>query len=177
MKLISSQAEIQIYQLDENLAEKYSSQICESLDQIPLVDKHTQEQLLATKKDTRILHHKFDHSLIALSGAQYVGVAIGYEREAEGNDQYPHHTLYLSDFAIASSYRKKGLGTMLLKTWLEFNLKVGFLQLPGKVSFSLQTNSAAWNKYVQDLYELVGFQKVAEKSYPNRVDTVYLLKI
>lgn len=175
MQVLYSYKDCTIYKIDPQLVDTYAKEICESLDQIPLVAQHTKEQLLATKKADKSLHHKFDHSLIALSKGRYVGVILGYEREAEGNSQYPRNSIYLSDLAVSSDFQKEGLGKFLVKSWLEYNKKVGFLKLDGRLSFSVQTNSAEWNKHVQGLYTAFGFKKIAEKKYDNRVDFVYFL--
>ncbi len=167
---------MQIKNLSLKLVKKYAKEICESLDQIKLVEKHTLEQLLAEQKGERLFHAKWSHSLIALTeDGEYVGVAIAYEREAEGNKQYPVNSIYFSDLAIDRKYQGQGLGKELLTHWLELNKQVGFTKLTGNLVFSLQTNSAFWNQPVQKLYESFGFRKTAEKVYENRVDNVYFL--
>lgn len=158
------------------LAKKYHDEICKALDLIPEVEPHTLEHLLMEHKGERILHKKWDHSFILLDGDQFVGIAIGYEREAEGNDQFPKHSLYMNDLAISENYQKQGLGKFLLKLWLEKNTQIGFLELDGALRFSVQTNSADWNSHVQKLYESFGFKKIAEKEYDNRTDNVYVLE-
>lgn len=113
--------------------------------------------------------------MIALAGDRYAGVAIGYEREAEGNEQYPRHSIYLNDLAVSADFQRQGLGRFLVKSWLDYNRQVGFLRLQGELVFSVQTNAAAWNQHVQELYVAFGFKRVAKKKYENRVDGVYFL--
>lgn len=177
MNPIFQQDEYQIFLLTPVLAQKYMSEICRSLDQIPSVEKHNASLILSLKKGERNLWKKWEHSCIALTqDSRYVGVLIGYEREAEGNEQYPVPSLYLSDLAIDSEFQRKGLGKLLVKVWLEHNREVGFLQLKGELVFSVQTNSDISNAHVQKLYESFGFQKTSEKMYDNRKDNVYFLK-
>lgn len=175
MKVLYSHNQFDLYKLTTAHIETYGKDICKSLDQIKLVDVHTTEQLRALQKGDRKLHHKFDHSLIALSGNNYAGIIIGYEREAEENEQYPKNTIYLNDLAVSTDFQKKGLGRFLVEAWLTYNKEVGFLSLDSDLFFSVQTNSAQWNKHVQDLYTSFGFKKIAQKTYDNRVDNVYLL--
>src|SRR5690606_18131351 len=120
-------------------------------------------------------HKKWEHGLIALADNDFAGLIVGYEREAESNNQYPENSIYVSDFAVDSKYQKKGLGKFLVETWLSYNQDKGFLELDGKLRFSLQTNSADWNNHVQNLYESYGFRKIATKQYDNRTDNVYFL--
>lgn len=158
------------------LAKKYQEGICSSLDQIPGVEPHTLDYLLMEKKGEKTLHKKWDHSFILLDGDQFVGIAIGYEREAEGNDYYPESSIYMNDLAISENYQRGGLGKFLVKLWLKKNTEIGFLELDGKLRFAVQTNSADWNAHVQRLYESFGFIKIAEKEYDNRTDNVYVLE-
>jgi ribosomal protein S18 acetylase RimI-like enzyme len=169
----------EVYQLvpfTKKLAEKYQENICKALDQIPQVQPHTLEDLLMEKKGNRVLHKKFEHSFILLDDDKFVGIAIGYERDREENEQYPFNSIYMNDLAVAEEYQKKGIGKLLVKEWLERNSGVGFLALDGELRFSVQTNSAEWNRHVQNLYESFGFTKIAEKQYENRADNVYFLK-
>jgi ribosomal protein S18 acetylase RimI-like enzyme len=133
--------------------------------------------LLQEKKGERILHKKWEHSFILLDGENFVGIIVGYERDAEGNNQYPYNTIYLNDLAVSAEYQKRGLGKFLVHRWLDENTRIGFLELEGELRFSVQTNSASSNAHVQKLYESFGFKKIAEKVYDNRVDTVYLLEV
>ncbi len=161
--------------LTPKLVEKHSQDICKSLDQIPGVDPHSKEQLLLEERADRVFYKKWEHSFILIDGEVFVGIIIGYERESEGNDQYPHNSMYLSDLAVSSEYQRQGIGTFLVGKWLEHNRQVGFLELDDELRFSVQTNKADWNAHVQKLYEGFGFEKVAEKAYGNRVDNVYYL--
>lgn len=167
---------LQVVPLTPELARKYEGDICASLNQIPEVEPHTLDYLLMEQKRDKILHKKWDHSFLLLDGDQYVGVAIGYERDAEGNEQYPEPSIYMNDLSIAQKYQKRGLGKSLVETWLQKNTEKGFLELQGRLRFAVQTNSAEWNSYVQKLYESFGFTKIAEKKYENRVDNVYVLE-
>ncbi len=169
--------EFTIVPLTKQLAEKYAAPICSALDQIPQVDPHTPEQLLSESKGERVFHNKWDHSLIAFSGNNFAGLIVGYEREQEGNEQYPFNSIYVSDFAVSKNYQKKGLGKFLIESWINYNKEKGFLKLQDTLKFSLQTNSADWNSHVQKLYESFGFKKIATKVYDNRVDNVYFLEI
>lgn len=168
--------QFKIYALNEDLIKHYSKDICDSLDQIPLVEKHTQERLFMMQKGERKLHKKWEHSLIALYNNEYAGIIVGYERESENNVQYPRDSIYLNDLAVHTKFQNKGLGRFLVDCWLKHNKGVGFLTLTGTLVFSVQTNTADWNKHVQNLYTSFGFHKIAEKIYENRTDNVYVLE-
>jgi ribosomal protein S18 acetylase RimI-like enzyme len=176
MQPLYSFGSYRIFKLTAELAEVYAAQIVEALDLIPLVATHTPEVILATREDTSEFHAKWEHSLVALDEhGEFVGVIMGYEREAEGNEQYPQASIYMSDFAVAKSHQKQGLGKWMVDSWLDYNTKLGFRKLNGSLQFSVQTNSAVWNRHVQALYESFGFTKRSTKNYPNRNDIVYEL--
>lgn len=178
MEHVTNFQEFKIYKLTKNVAEKYLEDIVDALDLIPQVDKYTSDIVLSENKGDRILHAKWEHSLIALTDQnEFAGIVFGYEREKEGNNMYPENSIYLSDLAVSKNYQRKGLGKFLVHQWLEFNKKKGFLELAGPLKFSVQTNKEDWNAHVQRLYELLGFKKIAEKSYNNRVDNVYFLSL
>lgn len=178
MDLIASYHEFHLERLTKMLAEKYAEDIVTALDQIPMTDSHTKDKLLADKKGDRILYAKWEHSLIALDDKNsFAGIIVGYERKSEGNEQYPYNSIYLNDLAVGVNFQKRGLGRVLVNEWLKFNKKVGFKELDGSLRFSIQTNKADWNLHVQKLYESVGFKKIAEKAYDNRIDNVYFLDI
>lgn len=176
MKPLYSFGSYGLFQLTAELAEVYVAQIGEALDQIPLVESHKPEMILATNVEDREFHAKWDHSLIALDEhGEFVGVIIGYERESEGTEQYPQASIYMSDFAVSKSHQKQGLGKWMVGNWLDYNTKIGFKVLKGSLQFTVQTNSAVWNRHVQALYESFGFTKRSTKNYRNRNDIVYEL--
>jgi GNAT superfamily N-acetyltransferase len=176
MKPLYSFGSYRIFKLSAELAEVYVIQIGEALDLIPLVATHTPEVILATQDEAHEFHGKWEHSLIALDEhGEFVGVIMGYERESEGSPQYPHASIYMSDFAVAKSHQKQGLGKWMIDSWLDYNTKWGFRVLKGPLQFSVQINSAVWNRHVQTLYESFGFTKRSTKNYPNRNDIVYEL--
>lgn len=178
MKSLYQLQQFNIYELSQELAHKYVDDIRVALDLIPEVDRHSAEQILATTKGDRVLYSKWLHSLIALTeSGEFAGVVIGYERKSEGNEQYPENCIYLNDLAVAANHQKKGLGKFLVRSWLDYNSKKGFLELDGQLRFCVQTNSSDWNVHVQRLYESFGFTKISSKLYSNREDNVYLLQL
>lgn len=177
MREIAKYNQFNIFSLDRETAEKYADEINKSLDLIPMVEPHTTEALLADTKGERKLHNKWHHSIIALDeSGKYAGVVVGYEREAESNEQYPNNCIYLNSIAVSGDFQKQGLGNKLVELWLAYNREIGFMSLDGLLEFAVQTNSAEWNRHVQNLYERNGFEKMASKEYDNRTDNVYRMR-
>lgn len=159
--------------LDRKTAEQYVDVLTMLLDQIPQVE-YTKEDVLAESKDDgeRVFYGKWEHSLILFDKDKPIAVVIGYERISEHNDQYPENTIYISELAVDPKYQQQGIARKILNIFFEMNNAIGFLHLDGTLNFSIQTNSAEWNKHVRDLYSSFGFVQRATKTYPNRIDVI-----
>lgn len=172
MNLISKEFnKYKIQQLTKKLAIKYSAQLASLANLIPQV-AYTEKEILAETKDERIFYGKWDHSLILFDNKKPIAIAIAYERESEKNDQYPQNTIYLSELAVDKQYQGKGIAKNFLKSFFSYNNKVKLKYLKGDLNYTIQTNSANWNKHVQDLYKSFGFFQRATKNYENRVDLI-----
>jgi len=64
MKPLNSYGEFNVYHCTAELAKKYVTDICQSLDKIPLVDKYQASLVLASSRPDRIFHAKWQHSLM-----------------------------------------------------------------------------------------------------------------
>jgi ribosomal protein S18 acetylase RimI-like enzyme len=157
--------------LTHDMAEQYISELTALANQIPEVE-YLPEDILAEQKGERQMLNKWQHSLVILDNDKPVAFVMGYERQAEGNEQYPRDTLYVSELAVAEEYQRRGMARSLLRQFLEKNNALGFQSLKGEVNYSLQTNSAEWNIHVIELYKSFGFKQRATKQYPNRTDVI-----
>ena len=173
MNKINKFGEYDVCRLNKEAASVHAKTIARLADSIPLVD-YTEKEILAESKSSRIYHGKWEHSLIVLDNNKPIAIIIGYERDKEDNDQYPENSIYISELAVDDDYRRQGLARELIKMFLSFNKS--FLYLDGKLTFSIQTNSAGWNQHVVNLYKSFGFEQVATKQYDNRTDVVLKLK-
>ncbi len=157
--------------LTREFAEKYSTDLAELANQIPQV-KYASEDILAEQKGNRFLLNKWQHSLVIIDEGKPIAFIMGYERQAESNEQYPTNTLYVSELAVAKEYQHRGIARSILRQFFEMNNALGYQTLSGEINYSLQTNSAEWNRHVIDLYESFGFKQRSTKKYPNRTDVI-----
>ncbi len=141
---------------------------------IPLVD-YSKDMILRETKGSTKLYGKWEHSLAVYDNNEIIAFLIAYEREAEDNDQYPVNSLYINELAVNNKYQKKGIGTQLLKIFIDVSKREGFKYLNGPLIIRVQTNSATSNLHVQKLYENLDFKKVSHKEYTNRTDNIYQL--
>jgi ribosomal protein S18 acetylase RimI-like enzyme len=171
MKIIAEVNGFSVVRLNREYVEEHAEGIAKMLEQIKLVE-YTAIKVLAESKRNREFLCKWQHSLVVLNQKKPIGVMIGYERAAEENHQYPKNSIYISELAVDAEYQQQGIGKDLLNCFLAFNRKIGFLFLQGDLGFTVQTNSASWNKHVVDLYRAAGFAAHAEKRYDDRTDLV-----
>jgi len=152
--------------LTKKLANKYLDTLTTLIQQIPKTN-YSSKDVLAEEKNGTPLLGKWEHSFIALDAGKVCGVIVGYVRKAEQNELYPKDTLYINWLAVASAYQHQGIARRLIQRCLATK---------GTYSVCIQTNIAAWNARVQNLYTGIGFVKRAEKVYENRIDNIYELK-
>ncbi len=112
--------------------------------------------------------------MVVLDQGTPIAAIIGYEREDERNEHYPENTLYITELAVRQDYQKRGIGRKLLRIFLDYNSGKGFTYLQGDLNFSIQTSSAEWNEYVQNLYKSFGFRERATKRYEDGTDYLVL---
>lgn len=163
-----------VYKLTKKVAKQFQYEITQIWNLIPLSD-HGINDILKEESDGKPYIQKWEHSLIVLSSdtTKVIGFIVGYERPKETKPPYLKDSIHLKSLSIAVEYQNQGLGRKLVQTWLDYNKKVGYLNLRGKYAYSVQTNSAEWNLHVQKLYQSFGFQKVGTKQYPDKLDVVY----
>lgn len=171
MAQIVQNAQYDTVALTRDLAQQYITDLTRLANQIPQVE-YTEEDILAEQKGNRALLNKWQHSLVIMDANKPIAFIIGYERKAEGNEQYPIDTLYISELSVAENYQNRGVARSLLRAFFEQNNTLGFRSLSGRLNYSLQTNAADWNKYVIDLYKSFGFKQRSTKQYPNRTDVI-----
>ena len=152
--------------LTKEIATTHAEEIVTILNYIPLVTT-SKDALLADQKDTRRLLHKWEYSRYAYDEEtnNIVGVLIAYHRTKEENQHYPEDSTYINELAVLPSYQQQGLGTTLLRQFINDPT----LTTP---TITVQTNSAPWNEHVQGFYKKMGFVKRGEKPYPDRVDVI-----
>ena len=155
-----------VLQLDQGTAAQYIDQLTELANLIPSVD-YTPEMLMAgVKSDGRILRDKWLHSFVWLDDNAASGFVMGYRRTAETNDLYPVESLYMSELAVASSHRRRGIASRLVTAFLRSGLASDVEH------FTLQTNSASWNAPVRDFYTRYGFITDGTKQYDDSCDVI-----
>jgi len=157
--------------LTRKLAAQHQNTLAALANLIPQVE-YTAETILAECKGDRGMLGKWKHSLVVMDAGRPIAMVMGYERRSEGNEQYPANTLYITELAVHNNYQGQGIARALLSEFFAHNNQLGFVHLDGSFNYSIQTNSADWNRHVRELYESFGFRTRATKPYNNRTDVV-----
>ncbi len=160
--------------LDKETAQKNIKRLVDLFRQIPCVDYY-EEDVIAESKGMRFFHAKWKHSLVAFENNEPIAVLVAYEREPEESSPYSIATLYISELSVITTRQRQGIAGKLLDTAISYNNSVGFLVLSGNFNYSLQTNSAEFNKHVVNLYASKGFNVIGYKEYNNRKDVIMRL--
>lgn len=165
---------ISIVPLTEKFAISHEAHLNLLRSLIPDVTPHP-ENLLKLSDANRVYHAKWRHSFVALDGDKPVGILIAYERNIDKH--YPNPTLYIAEIAIEESYRNHKIGSELIQKVIYQAKQHEFYELLGIKTLSVQTNNEEKNRNVQAFYEKFGFVQIGMKSYDNRTDRIYSLKI
>lgn len=162
------------------VAEARCGEIARLLSSIPQIT-FTSADVLAGSKRGVPLTSRWEHSLYCADGAGHVrGVLLTYERPPEpatlatlGHRVYPAASFYLDALAVDGPWRGRGLGTSLIRSWLDRTAVAGLTIAEAQpCAWSLQTNAASWNAETADLYRRFGFSVVGHKQYADRTDLV-----
>ena len=162
---------LQVQPLTREYAHKHQARLSELANLIPEVSITPEDILAECKPDGRDTSSKWDYSYALQADDQVVGFVMGYIRAAEGNQQYPVESLYMSELAVDPGYQGQGLARQLIGHYMEQALRSGTKE------FTLQTNAAEWNAPVRHLYESCGFVVDGHKQYPNRQDVIMRLHV
>lgn len=158
-----------VFLLSKELCIEKIEEIVNLLKLIPY-SNYTKDDILAEKKEDRVLYGKWEHSLIMMDSDEIVGILIGYEREKEENDLYGDNCFYINEIAVSRKYKGKELGKYLLNYFIESVKEYKYLK--GEIKIRIQTTNSKENKKVIELYERVGFKKVGIKKYLLKEDIV-----
>ena len=158
-----------VYQLDKQIASRYIKFILRLVNYIPMKE-YTREEILSESQTDRTFYGKWAHSLITFDDNKPIAIIIAYEREAENHPCYRQNSIYISELAVDKNHRRQGIAREMLTIF--FQQSTRFIHLKGKPTYTIQTNSAAWNEPVQRLYESFGYKTIGVKEYSNRTDLI-----
>ena len=173
--------------MTKEYAREHASEILALHNSIPYTH-WTEEMLLADiwEKDEeagrlqdRVLHHKWDHSFVAVDEDDSpAGILIAYERPGGEMQGVNDVSLYLHSISVKEGYKRKGIGAMLVGKMASSLKRDGFRKRWGtKVPLAVSLQTGSDNKDAQAFYEKIGFEKVGKKQYDSHEDYVYWAKV
>lgn len=162
--------DVDISRLSKAEAEARAQDLAGLLSRIPKVP-HSPEDVLQESKGDEIFVGKWDESLIAMSGDRVVGVLLTHVRRPRP-PTYPATCFYLAGIAVAADMERQGIGSAMIRTWLDNTARSPLMEAEQVERYAVQTNAAPFNAGVRKLYESFGFAVHTTKDYDNRTDVV-----
>lgn len=159
---------IKVDELSPSYCCEHSNRILRLINIIPHINWSLND-LLSQEKD--FYKNKWAYSyIIKNSEDRIIGVLIAYFRMAD--DTHIFDSLYLHRFAIDPEYQNIGIGTEVLKYFIQKSFK----EIPWLLNISVQTNDNIKNEHVIRFYKNVGFQNMYNILYPDKKDVLLLLE-
>lgn len=166
--ITASTVSIKICKLSKEFCDEHTRELLGIINIIPHI-KWTHSELVS--QDSDFYSNKWNYSYAVKNGNnEIIGIVIAYFRMADSKHIFD--SLYLHKFAISPQYQNKGIGTAILKFFVENSFK----EIPWLLNISVQTNDCPSNEYVVEFYEKAGFKRMYNILYPDKIDILMLLE-
>lgn len=163
----SKAGQIRIQKLSFSFCCNYSYELLNIINIIPHIN-WSKSDLLSQNED--YYGDKWNYSYVIFKNSEIIGVLISYFRLAD--DKHIFDSLYLHRFAIKPEYQNLGIGTEVIKYFIQRS----FEEIPWLLNISAQTNLEVSNIYVINFYKKLGFKETYNIVYPNKTDILLLLE-
>ena len=122
-------------------------------------------------QDNDFYKNKWNYSYVVRNESrEIIGVLISYFRISDKNHIFD--SLYLHRYAIDPKYQNIGIGTEVLKYFIQRS----FEEIPWLLNISVQTNDTIENCHVINFYRNIGFKDMYNVYYENKTDILLLLE-
>ena len=159
---------IQIEKLTTSYCTNHSNELLKLINIIPYIHSGV-DDLLCQKED--YFKNKWNYSyVIKNSQNKIIGVLIAYFRLA--GKKHIFDSLYIHRFAISPEYQNIGIGTVVLKYFINKTFK----EIPWLLNITVQTNNDCENNSVIQFYKNNGFKYMYSIPYENKTDLLLLLE-
>lgn len=158
---------ITVEKLSQSFCDCNSNELLQIINTIPHIHS-TKEDLLSQDED--YYKNKWNYSYIIKCQDKIIGVLIAYFRIAD--NRHIFDSLYIHRFAVIDEYQKIGIGTTVLKHFIQDS----FAEITWLLNISIQTNNEPKNDYVIRLYKKIGFEEMYKIQYPDKEDVLLLFE-
>lgn len=165
---IDGVGELTITQLSKEYCINNANTIIELVNIIPYIHWSI-EDLLSQKED--YYGNKWNYSYaITNRDEDIIGIIIAYFRISD--EKHIFDSIYIHRVAVAPKYQNKGIGTRALKYFINKSFK----EIPWLLNITLQTNDEYRNIRIINFYSFLGFKRMYNLTYPNKIDVLMLLE-
>lgn len=158
---------IVIKEASQSLCDEHSEELLNLINIIPYI--HWEKQNLLSQAED-FYNNKWNYSYILFHEEKIIGILIAYFRRSD--DVHIFDSLYIHRLAIDPNFQKRGIGTTVLKYFVQ----TSFAKIPWLLNISLQTNDEISNAHVIKLYKDIGFKAMYNVYYPNKKDILFLFE-
>ena len=157
-----------IEKLSYAFCKEHAEEVLNIINTIPFIE-WTNKELLSSDMD--YYGDKWNYSYgIFNQQREIIGILIAYFRKSD--DKHIFDSLYIHKLAIKKNYQHMGIGTHVLKYFIQKSFK----EIPWLLNITVQTNRSPQNMYVINFYKYIGFNEMYEVFYPNKIDILLLLE-
>ena len=164
---------VKIIKLNKNIAKKYENSILKLHNQIPLL--HWESNDLYKDRDLkRIYFLKWQISTIALFNNRPIGICIAFYNKTNNSNYF----LYIHRLSVDVKYQQKGIGkNLILNTCINFRKFISTNECNILYVQTTKEEYVGKNNTATGFYEKLGFKKIGEKKYRNKIDNIYSMNI
>ena len=166
---VSSKSEkIYVDKLSYSYCCDHSEEILRLINIIPYINWKIDDLL---HQDNDFYKNKWNYSYVVKNeSSNIIGVLISYFRMSD--EKHIFDSLYLHRFVIAPQYQNIGIGTEVVKYFIQRS----FEEIPWLLNISVQTNDTTENCHVINFYRNLGFKDMYNVFYENKTDVLLLLE-
>ena len=165
---IDKVGDLSIIQLSQDYCLKNAGKIIDLINIIPHICWSI-DDLLSQKED--YYGNKWNYSYaIVDKDKKTIGIIIAYFRISD--NKHIFDSLYIHRVAILPEFQNRGIGTHAL----EYFIYKSFKEIPWLLNITLQTNDEICNTKVINFYRYLGFERMYNIRYPDKLDILMLLE-
>lgn len=151
------------------LSKDVALDLCDEIVSIINLIPHIQCSIEELFKEQNSDHSKWESSIAAFNlNGEIIGVLLAYYRKKD--ERHDIDSLYIHRFSVRKDYQNRGIGTKMMRYFLEYNFKNRDLK-----NITIQTNKELKNQYVIEFYRKIGFKDKYLIAYPDKLDILMMI--
>ena len=165
---VDNVGKLSIIQLSRDYCINNEKKIIDLINIIPYINWSI-EELLSQKED--YYGNKWNYSYAVVDeDEEIIGIIISYFRISD--NRHIFDSLYIHRVAVLPNFQNRGIGTHAL----QYFINKSFKEIPWLLNITLQTNDEKRNEKVINFYKNLGFRRMYNLTYPDKIDILMMLE-